>query len=199
MVSSISKDQIISLPIASFDGEIIVVQSEEEAMQAIAHLSECGIIGFDTETRPAFKKGKTHKISLMQLSTEDKCYLFRLNRIGLPQSLLDLLSDPAVVKVGLSLKDDFAAIHKIAPFSPQGFIELQTYVKRFGIEDIGLQRVFAILFNEKISKNQRLSNWEAETLSDSQKRYAATDAWACLKIYNYLEKLITPGREENEL
>lgn len=189
MVSSISKDQIADLPIARFDGQIILVEREEDVEQAVTYLSGFDSIGFDTETRPAFKKGRSHKIALMQLSTKDVCFLFRLNLLGFPPHLLNLLVDPKIKKIGLSLKDDFSAIRKSVPFIPQGFVELQTYVKNFGIEDIGLQRIYAILFNERISKNQRLTNWEADTLSESQKMYAALDAWACLKIYNKLEQM----------
>ena len=189
MVSSISKDQIASLPIVRFEGRIVLVQEEKDVVQAVSYLSGFDKLGFDTETRPAFKKGRSHKIALMQLSTEDTCFLFRLNILGFPQSLLDLLVNPDIKKIGLSLKDDFSAIRKSTQFIPQGFIELQTYVKQFGIQDIGLQRIYAILFGGKISKNQRLTNWEAETLTEGQQLYAALDAWACLKIYNRLEEI----------
>ena len=188
MVSSISKDQIAKLPLACFDGCIVLVQDEAGVEEAIQHLSTFDKIGFDTETRPAFVKGRTHKIALMQLATENTCYLFRLNVLGLPQSLLKLLANSTIKKIGLSLKDDFSAIRKSIPFTPQGFIDLQAYVKNFGIEDIGLQRIYAILFDEKISKNQRLTNWEAVSLTEKQQQYAALDAWACLKIYNELER-----------
>ena len=115
---------------------------------------------------------------------------------GLSQPLVDLLENPSVIKVGLSLKDDFMMLHKRAPFNQQGFVELQDYVRQFGIQDKSLQKIYAILFKEKISKSQRLSNWEADVLSDSQKQYAATDAWACLNIYNLLQDLKRTGNFE---
>jgi len=189
VVNTISKEQISGLPIAKFEGRIIIVQTEKDAKKAVDYLLTFDRVGFDTETRPSFKKGKSHKIALMQLSTDDTCFLFRLNVIGFPECLLQFLSNPSVKKIGLSLKDDFSAIHKRSELEPQGFVELQSYVKNFGIEDIGLQRIYAIVFGEKISKRQRLTNWETEILSDAQKMYAALDAWSCLRIYDELNKL----------
>ncbi|HMM04596.1 MAG: 3'-5' exonuclease domain-containing protein 2 [Prevotella sp.] len=188
MVRTISKEELSVMPMEKFEGRIIVVQSESEAEKAAAYLKKQTAIGFDTETRPAFRKGVSHQIALMQLSTDDTCFLFRLNIIGLPDCLADILIDPAIKKIGLSLKDDFSAIHKRnAAFVPSNFIELQSFVKSYGIEDNGLQRIYGILFEKRISKGQRLSNWEADVLSDAQKMYAAIDAWACLRIYNELK------------
>ena len=187
MVNTITKEELSGLAQEKFTGRIIVVQTIDEALKAAAYLSGFNAIGFDTETRPAFKKGVSHQIALMQLSTEDTCFLFRLNFIGLPDCLTDILVNPAIKKIGLSLKDDFTAIHKRNPLSPVNFIDLQSFVQDYGIEDMGLQRIYGILFGKRISKGQRLSNWEADVLSDAQKLYAALDAWACLRIFNELK------------
>jgi len=192
MVNTISKEQLSVLPQEVFKGRIIVIQSEADAEKACRYIEKYPSIGFDTETRPAFRKGVSHKIALMQLATEDTCFLFRLNVIGLPDCLANILVSPAIKKVGLSIRDDFSAIYKRKPIVPSNFIELQSFVKDYGIDDNGLQRIYGILFEKRISKGQRLSNWEADTLSDAQKMYAAIDAWACLKIYNeliYREKI----------
>lgn len=189
MVKTISKEEIAELSIAKFEGRIVVVENEEDAEKAVLYLSQSDIIGFDTETRPAFKKGQSHKIALMQLSANDVSFLFRLNIIGFPDCLLRLLLDDGIKKIGLSLKDDFSAIRKSISIAPQGFIDLQMFVRKFGIEDSGLQKIYAILFGEKISKRQRLTNWEAKELTEQQQMYAALDAWACLKIYNELIKI----------
>lgn len=189
MVSTISKEQIATLLPAVFPGRMIVVQTEKEAQKAISFLEQHHVIGFDTETRPSFKKGLIRTIALMQLSTEDTCFLFRLNFIDIPECLKQILVSPDITKIGLSLKDDFSAIRKRMHIEPENFIELQSFVKKFGIEDNGLQRIYAILFGEKISKSQRLSNWEADVLSEAQQRYASLDAWACLQIYNKLIRL----------
>lgn len=187
MVSTITKEILNELPIEHFLGRIIVVQDEKEAQKACDYLRGFSALGFDTETRPSFKKGVTNKISLVQLSTEDTCFLFRVNLIEFPDQLIEILTNPAIEKIGLSLRDDFSAIRKTKSVAPENFIELQTFVKKYGIEDNGLQRIYGILFGKRITKAQRLTNWSAEILTDAQKSYAALDAWACLKIYNELK------------
>lgn len=187
-IHTISKEEIASLPIEEFPGRIITIQTEAEAAKAVDYLLGFDKIGFDTETRPSFRKGQHYKISLMQISTEDTCFLFRLNYIDMPDSLKDFLKSKGILKIGLSLRDDFGAIRKRTNVEPANFLDLQNYVGQFGIEDASLQKIYAILFNKKISKGQRLSNWEADVLTESQKKYAALDAWACLKIYNLLNQ-----------
>lgn len=184
----ITKEEIAQLPIESFDGRIFTINSVTEADKAVDYLKGFSVVGFDTETRPCFTKGRRNKISLMQISTEDTCFLFRLNYIDMPESLTLYLHDENILKIGLSLHDDFNAIHRRSDVEPRGFIDLQQYVKPFGIEVNSLQKIYAILFQKKISKRQRLSNWEAEILTDLQKKYAALDAWACLRIYNFLNQ-----------
>jgi ribonuclease D len=187
MVNTISKAELSGYEQEIFSGRIIVIQDENKVKKACGYLGKFDAVGFDTETRPAFSKGVSHQIALMQLSTIDTCFLFRLNLIGLPDCLADILVDPAIKKIGLSLKDDFLAIHKRKNLAPANFVELQSFVKDYGIEDNGLQRIYGILFEKRISKGQRLSNWETDILSDAQKMYAALDAWACLRIYNELK------------
>jgi ribonuclease D len=143
-------------------------------------------LGFDTETRPSFKKGSSNGVALIQLATHDICFLFRLNIIGFPPDLIRLLSNPDMLKIGLSLRDDFHSMGRRMKFIPQGFVDLQNIVTRHDIEELSLQKIYALLFHKKISKSQRLTNWEMDQLSESQKRYAALDAWACLKIYEEL-------------
>ena len=184
----ITKQEIHELPIETFHGEIIVVDKVEDVEEAVEYLKQFKIIGFDTETKPVFRKNVSRKVGLMQLSTLDKCFLFRLNLIQYPDSLDDLICSKDVMKIGLSLRDDFAALRKRTDCPPLNFVDLQTFVKDYGIKDMSLQKIYAILFKKKISKNQRLSNWEANTLKDSQKMYAAIDAWVCLKIYIHLIK-----------
>ena len=131
----------------------------------------------------------------MQLATDEVCYLFRLNRIGYPDKLVQLMSNPDIKKIGLSLRDDFAAIRQRSVRKPENFIDLQLFVDKFGIDDNSLQKIYALLFGMKISKSQRLSNWETSQLTPAQQSYAAIDAWACLRIYNHLSSTnneITP-------
>ena len=183
---SITKDEIALLPIEEFKERIIVIETEEDAEKAVRYLSDFDVVGFDTETRPNFRKGSSNKVALMQISTYEVCFLFRLNIIGIPDSLSEFLLNPAIQKIGLSLKDDFNAIHKRCEIDPLGFIDLQRYVVKFGITDASLQKIYAILFGKKISKGQRLTNWEAEELTINQQKYASLDAWACLLIYEVL-------------
>lgn len=183
---SISKEQLSDLPRVEYPGDYFVIEDSEDEEQAMRELSECNLVGFDTETKPSFKKGQPNNVSLIQISSETKCYLFRINKIGISGKLKSFIENPHISKIGLSLKDDFFVLNRSTSFMPSGFIDLQSFVKNFGIEDASLQKIYAILFGKKISKNQRLSNWEAESLSESQKIYASIDAWACLQIYNYL-------------
>lgn len=195
--STITKAEIAQMPIVQFPGRIFVIYTETDAEKAVAYLKSQLIVGVDTETRPSFKRGRSHKVALLQIATTDTCFLFRLNQIGMPAILQDFLMGDTL-KIGLSLKDDFMMLSRRKEVHAEegNWIELQDYVGRFGIEDRSLQKIFANLFGKKISKAQRLSNWEAESLSDSQINYAATDAWACVEIYNCLAELERTGDYE---
>ena len=195
--NKITKAEIAEMPKVQFSGRIFVIYTEEDAEKAVEYLKTQHIVGVDTETRPSFKRGMSHKVALLQIATSDTCFLFRLNRIGMPTFLQDFLMGDTL-KIGLSLKDDFLMLRRRKDVHAEegNWIELQDYVGRFGIEDRSLQKIFANLFGQKISKSQRLSNWEAETLTESQMNYAATDAWACVEIYNCLAEMEQTGDYE---
>ncbi|MBO7248392.1 MAG: 3'-5' exonuclease domain-containing protein 2 [Bacteroidaceae bacterium] len=188
--NTIEKAQVAELSRVEFTGTVVVVDTVEKADQAITELSKYSIVGFDTETRPNFKRGTTNKVSLLQLSTADVAYLFRLHIIGLTDSIVSFLEDSSILKIGISIKDDFHSLQRRRELNPAGFVDLQDLVSVIGIKDRSLQKIYALLFGERISKSQRLSNWEIEEYSESQMQYAAIDAWAALKIYNYLTNLI---------
>ena len=187
--SNIAKADIAQMPPELFGGRIIVVHSAADVDKAVSYLKGFPIVGIDTETRPSFAKGKTYGVALLQISTEDTCFLFRLNYIGMPKALVEFLQDGRQLKVGLSLRDDIQHLQRKHEFEPRGFLDLQTYVKELGIEAQSLQKLYALLFGKKISKSQRLTNWEADVLTDRQKGYAATDAWACVRMYKHMEEL----------
>ena len=193
---TIDKKLISEMPKVVFPGRIIIIYTEDDARKAVAYLNRCSVVGVDTETRPSFKKGKVNSVALLQVATSDTCFLFRLNRIGIPDFLEEFLQND-VLKIGLSLRDDFNMLRRANNKDPRvgNWIELQDYVSRFGIQEKSLQKIYAILFGEKISKSQRLSNWETDVLTEAQQQYAATDAWATLRIYQKLnnEKLIIGG------
>lgn len=187
------KGSIPSLPTVLFDGRIIVITTEMDAEKAVDYLLSQTILGVDTETRPSFKKGHTHSVSLLQVSTHDTCFLFRLNYTGMTPAIIRFLEDTKIPKIGLSLHDDILSLHKRADFTPGNFIDLQKHVGELGVEDLSLQKLYANFFHQKISKTVRLSNWEADILNDRQKQYAATDAWACIMIYEELMRLEKTG------
>ena len=190
------KKSIAQLPTVTFPGKTVVVMSESEAEKAVDFLLSQDILGVDTETRPSFKKGETHMVSLLQVSTSDVCFLFRLNHIGITPAILRLLENKAVPLVGLSLHDDMLSLHKRVAFTPGYFIDLQDLVGELGIEDLSLQKLYANLFHQKISKRQRLTNWDSDVLNDKQKAYAALDAWACINLYKEILRLKQSGDYE---
>lgn len=192
----IDKNEVAEMEVVTFDGRIIVIQTELEAEKAVNYLLTQPMVGIDTETRPSFKRGVINKVALLQVSTYDTCFLFRLNMIGMCPPVVRLLSHPTLVKVGLSLKDDIRMLHFVGEFASNNFIDLQNIVGQVGIRDMSLQKIYANLFGQKISKRQRLTNWEADVLNDAQKAYAAIDAWACLKIYDRIEELKASGNYE---
>ena len=194
--SKFDKARIQQLPRALFEGRIVVVLSESEAAKAVDYLLSQPVIGIDTETRPSFRKGVKYYVSLLQVSSRDICFLFRLKHTGMCEPIVRLLEDTTVPKIGLSLHDDIRQLHEVAQIEPGYYIELQQKVKDFGVEDLSLQKLFANFFGERISKGQRLTNWEADVLSESQKRYAATDAWACILLYEEMERLLQTGEFE---
>lgn len=182
---SISPEEIGGLELASFPGEIVVVdQDGPELQRAIRYLRRQKVLGFDTETRPTFTPDQhASGTALLQLSGGGRAFLFRLKKIGLPAPLAAILARPDILKVGAATKDDVRGLQRIAPFSPKGFVDLQNIVWEYGIRDKSVKKMTAIILGVKISKAQQLSNWEAERLSDGQLRYAATDAWVCREMY----------------
>lgn len=186
----IEKEQINDLPKISFEGEITLIENSADVHDAVLYLRQSDVIGFDTETKPSFKKGKSnqHSVALLQLSSFDRVFLFRLNKIGLPPDLADLLSDNNIIKSGAAIHDDIKALKLLYPFVEGGFIDVQDQAADLGIEVRSLRKLTAMLFNRRLSKAQRLSNWEADNLTKAQALYAGTDAWISLMIYIELLK-----------
>lgn len=186
--ATIDNDTVASLPAARFEGRIVIVDSEEQIEAAYRDLSASEIIGFDTETRPSFRAGVSYKVSLLQLSTRERCYLFRLCHIRLDNRILKILGSRRILKVGASVAGDIRALHALRYFKADGFIDLQNEAERWGIEEKSLRKLSAIVLGQRVSKAQRLSNWEAETLTAQQQDYAATDAWVCVRILDELQR-----------
>ena len=182
----IAKDLIQWLPVIGFDGEVYIIDKEEKIDEAITYLRAQKILGVDTESRPSFKRGVHYPTALVQIATDERCYLFRLSHIGMPKELADIFADNAICKVGLAFKDDINGLRRLRNFKPANCVDLQSIAGRWGILDLGLQKMYAICFGRKISKSQQLTNWENAQLTPEQARYASTDAWATLRIYKEL-------------
>ena len=182
---SIKTEQIEKLPLADFSGDIEVIETEgEQFQQAIDYLTSQKVIGFDTETKPCFvAKAPKNRMAILQLSSEDKAFIFRLQMIGVPQKLAALLSNPAVIKVGAAVRDDLNGLRRYRNFTPNGFADLQTMAEKFGIEEKSVRKMSAIILGIRVSKSQQLSNWESSRLSPAQLKYAAIDAWVCRQMY----------------
>ncbi len=180
---TITDEELAELPLSVFEGKIHLIEKVEELTDAINYLKNHPVLGFDTETRPAFKKGQNHQVALLQLSTAHEAFLFRTNLIGLSPGLIKILGSPSIIKVGAAIRDDIKILQKLAHFKPGGFVELQELVKLHGIENFSLKKLAAIVCDMRISKSQRLTNWEAPVLTEQQQVYAATDAWISYMIY----------------
>ena len=186
MQSSITVEEINELPPLQFNGEIVMVDNLTIYNKIIANLQKETILGFDTETKPAFQKGVTHKVCLLQLSTDTTCYLFRLHKIGFPIELQQILAPPLIVKAGAATADDIKGLQKLAHFEANNFHDLQKMALKKGITDIALKKMVAIILGYRISKRQKLTNWEAPEITPSQQIYAATDAWVSKLLYDKL-------------
>ena len=188
--STITNDEINELELEKFEGELHLIDTEEQVAEALKALKNHNVVGFDTESKPAFKKGEYNHISLIQISTEEDCYLIRVNKTGISDRLKTYLESKDIIKVGIALRDDLKDLKKLRDMKPAGFVELNEMVKSIGIESNGLRKLTAIILGFRISKSAQVSNWEKEELTEKQLYYAATDAWVCIRMYN---KLVDQG------
>lgn len=185
---SITKEELNELPLGQFDGEIFMIDHPDQVEEAVDFLEDQSIIGFDTETKPAFRKGQFNPVALLQLSTPHQAFLFRLNKIGFPDSLRSLLERENVVKVGAAVHDDLKGLRKLTDsFFPKSFFDLNDELKKVGFHNVGVRNLCGMVLKIRISKSEQVSNWEAENLTEKQQRYAATDAWACLEVFQVLK------------
>ena len=185
----ITKEEVNQLDIGAFEGEIILVDQEKDIEGMVKDLYHRKFLGFDTETRPAFRRGVSYDVALLQLATPERAYLLRLNKLGFPKSIRRILEDPNVIKIGAAVRDDLKALRKLEPsFKPDGFFDLNEELKKVGFQNVGVRNLSAMVLKIRISKSEQVSNWESEELTEKQQLYAATDAWACLKVFLVLYK-----------
>lgn len=188
ILKKITKEEINELPLGQFEGEIVLVNSKDQIKEVADELSRHQLLGFDTETRPSFRKGTQYYVSLLQLATDEVAFLLRINEIGMPGLIQEVLEDPSIIKIGAAVLDDLRALRKVAMgFQPQSFFDLNDELKKVGFENVGVRNLAAMVLNMRISKSEQVSNWEASILTDKQMLYAATDAWVCLEIYKKLQ------------
>lgn len=191
--NSITKDEIKHLPLLKFDGKILLAHGDDELDDIFNELYKAKMVGFDTETKPTFKKGQVNPIALLQFALNGQAYLFRVHQTGIPKGIVDFLSDPGIKKIGVALDDDFVQLKRQIHFEPQNIIDLNKLAPQLGIENIGVRNLSAIFLGGRVSKNQQTSNWENPELTKPQLNYAATDAWVCLKVY---QKMVSLGMVE---
>lgn len=186
---NVTTAEIEVLEQAGFDGTISVVSDTDDVFnEAIEYLSSQKVIGFDTETKPCFvPKVPRNKMAILQLSGDERAYIFRLQQVGVPTKLAGLLGNPFVLKVGAAVHDDIKGLQEYRPFTPKGFVDLQKLAPEYGIEEKSVRKMAAIILKKRVSKSQQLSNWESAQLSEAQLRYAAVDAWICKEMYHKLK------------
>lgn len=190
-MSRLTNKELDKLPMVQFSEEVVVVETEEALQQAVREMHNATMLGFDTETRPSFRRGLSYGVSLLQLSIDHKAWLIRLNKVGLSAEICSLLESDEIMKIGVAIRDDIRGLQKLHSFQPRNFVDLQTMAKERGLEDFSLKKLAAHVMGVKISKRQRLSNWESDMLSSAQIKYAATDAWVSLQIYKGLQAGVT--------
>ena len=186
---TITVEELQDYDLSWFKGEIVIVDNLQTFNKVLPRLNKQRVLGFDTESRPSFRKGHKNKVSLIQLATSDFACLFRINKIGIPEELVNILADPKIIKAGVAVHDDIRFLKKVRKFNPEGFVDLQRFVKDFGIQSSGLKKLTAIVLGFRISKRQQVTDWEASQLTEAQQVYAATDAWVCREIYNKLTRI----------
>lgn len=184
---AITKDEVMERPLKSFEGKIVIAADEKSIANAVSEINEHEVVGFDTESKPTFKKGQQRNISLIQVAIPNKVFLLRTMKDGMTDPIHRFLENESILKVGIGLLDDYNLLNKMRNFTPTGFEDLNDTLEDLGAHNIGARNLAAMILNIRISKSAQTSNWESEVLSEKQLKYAATDAWICLEIYNKLE------------
>lgn len=183
---NISNEEMLLLSLRAYSGKVILIQTAEELDAAVKTIQNVEILGFDTETRPSFKRGEFYKVSLVQLATPDAVYLIQIQKSGLSESFAKIFSNPNIIKAGVAIRDDIKGLQKFRRFHPEGFVDLSLVAREKGIGVESVKKLTGLLLGFRISKSAQTSNWEMPTLTDKQIEYAATDAWVCLEIYKKL-------------
>ena len=188
--TNITVDEVNLLPLRAYSGKVQVVTEASHFTKIANEISKHKVVGFDTETRPSFKKGQSYKLALLQLATPSKVYLIRTHYTGITEPIISIFENPNIIKAGVAIRDDIKALQTVASFTPASFIELATLSKSAGLQVESVKKLAALMLGFRISKSAQTSNWEAPTLTEKQIEYAATDAWVCLELYGKLKELL---------
>ena len=179
----ITKEDINLLELDKYNGEIILIDTEDALAKACIEIAKSAIIGIDTETKPSFKKGIINTVALLQIATDKKAYIIRLKKVKMSTPLAAIFSNKKIKKIGIAVFDDLKDLKKLHPFKDESVVDLNLLAPKLGFESIGAKKLSALVLGIRISKRQQVSNWEAQKLSQAQIDYAATDAWICREIY----------------
>lgn len=190
--STISTEEINQLELNAYKGEIIIVEEKQKLSTIFQEIGQYQHVGFDTETKPMFKRGEYNPVALIQIAIPSKVFLIRISKTGITEEILRFFENRKIKKIGVALSDDIKDLQKLKDFVPRGFIQLNELVKNIGIESNGLRKLTAILLGFRISKNAQVSNWAATTYTPKQITYAATDAWVCLTMFIKLMEVGLP-------
>ncbi len=180
---SITTDELNLLPLKTFAGKVSVITDPDKLAKVKTEIEKHEVVGFDTETRPSFKRGQIYKVALLQLAIPEKVFLIRLHHTGLPHEIISIFENPGIFKAGVAIHDDIKSLQKLHKFTPASFVELATLARTSGLQVESVKKLAGLLLGIRISKSAQTSNWEAPTLTEKQIDYAATDAWVCLEIY----------------
>ena len=186
--TNITAEELNQLPLTAFSGKVTLITDASKLASAVKEIERHGVLGFDTETRPSFKRGQSFKVALLQLAIPNKVFLFRIHQTGLPDEITSIFENADIIKAGVAIHDDIKALQKINKFQPVSFIELSAMAKACGLQVESVKKLAGLLLGFRISKSAQTSNWEAPSLTDKQVEYAATDAWVCLEIYQHLKR-----------
>ena len=179
----ISREELAVLPIGRYEGEIVMVATPRDFERAWADLAQEKAVGWDTETRPAFKVGEFYLPSLVQAATAKTVYLFQLGKMDFSKVVGGLFAEPTIVKPGISVKDDLKKLKQVFAFEDESVLDLGLVAKRHGMAKTGLRNLAGIFLGIRVAKGSKTTNWAAPKLTEQQIAYAATDAWACRELY----------------
>jgi ribonuclease D len=186
---TISRDEVVALPIQRYEGETVVVGSPAELERAREDFAQEALVGIDTETRPAFRKGESYHPSLVQVATAKAVYLFQIQQLDCSSVLNELISSEKTVKAGVSLAYDLRQLKQVFPFDEKAVVDVGWAAKRQKLEQTGVRNLAALFLGMRIPKGAKTTNWSSRTLSPQQIAYAATDAWVCRQLYLRFEEL----------